>query len=179
MHIEGSRSAQNSVATNVDSAQSQGLESYKEEIKSLQMEIERLKAEKTNILGLVDSSCAEKQSIQTEEKVVEMDENRTLISHPIEPAGVVDSNAPSLPVQTLDNSTHKPEENFPESVMNPSSSTDCFPDAGILSQQEEKPQSEDSGLHLKSENLGSGPAPENTASFYFFFMILYPYPQGW
>ncbi|XWS75503.1 hypothetical protein CRYUN_Cryun01aG0094900 [Craigia yunnanensis] len=161
MHIEGSRSVQNSVATNVDSAQSQDLESYKEEIKSLQMEIERLKAEKTNISGLVDSSCAEKESTQTEEKVVEMDENKTLISHPIELAGVVDSSAPSLPVQTLDNSTQKPEENFPESVMNPSSSTDCFPDGGILSQQEEKPQSEDSGLHLKSENLGSGPAPEN------------------
>ncbi|XWS30754.1 hypothetical protein CRYUN_Cryun23aG0016100 [Craigia yunnanensis] len=160
MHIEGSCFVQNSVATNVDSAQSQALESYKEKIKSLRMEIERLKAEKTKFSGLVDSSCAEKESIQTEEKVVEMDENKTVISHPIEAAGVVDSNAPSVPVQSFDNSTHKPEESFPESVMNPSSSTDGFPD-GVLSQQEEKTQSEEGGLHLKSENLGSGPAPEN------------------
>ncbi|XVF20742.1 hypothetical protein REPUB_Repub12eG0029200 [Reevesia pubescens] len=161
MHIEGSRSVQNFVATNVDSAQSQALENYKEELKSLQMEIERLKEEKRNIPDLVDSSCAEKESTQTEEKVVEMDENKT-ISHPIELAGLADSSAPSLPDQTFDYDTHKPDKNLAESVMNPSSSTDGFPDGGILSQQDEKPSSEDGGLHLKLENLSSGPAPKNT-----------------
>ncbi|KAK8289583.1 hypothetical protein V6Z12_D07G200900 [Gossypium hirsutum] len=45
--------------------------------------------------------------------------------------------------------------------MNPSNSTDGFPDGRNLSQQEEKPLSEDSGLHLNSENLGSEPVPEN------------------
>ncbi|MBA0758203.1 hypothetical protein Gotri_021221 [Gossypium trilobum] len=161
MHIEGSSSLQNPVAANLDSTQSQAIESYKEEIKSLQMEIERLKAEKTNISDLVDSSCGDKESIQTEEKVVEMDENRTQISHHIEPAEVVDSNTLVMPVQTFDNSTPKPEENLPESSMNPSNSTDGFPDGRNLSQQEEKPLSEDSGLHLNSENLGSEPVPEN------------------
>ncbi|MBA0640366.1 hypothetical protein Goklo_023310, partial [Gossypium klotzschianum] len=161
MHIEGSSSLQNPVAANLDSTQSQAIESYKEEIKSLQMEIERLKAEKTNISDLVDSSCGDKESIQTEEKVVEMDENRTQISHHTEPAEVVDSNTLVMPVQTFNNSTPKPEENLPESVMNPSNSTDGFPDGRNLSQQEEKPLSEDSGLHLNSENLGSEPVPEN------------------
>ncbi|XVE72125.1 hypothetical protein DITRI_Ditri11bG0013400 [Diplodiscus trichospermus] len=161
MHIEGSRSVQNLAASNVDSAQSQALESYKEEIKSLQTEIERLKAEKTNFSGLFDSSFEEKESIRTEEKVVEMDENKTLISHPIEPAGSVDSNAPFLPVQTFDNSTDKLAESFPETVMNPSKSTDGFPDGGVLSQQEEKPQPGDGGQHLKSDNTGSEPPPEN------------------
>ncbi|MBA0605444.1 hypothetical protein Godav_018023 [Gossypium davidsonii] len=161
MHIEGSSSLQNPVAANLDSTQSQAIESYKEEIKSLQMEIERLKAEKTNISDLVDSSCGDKESIQTEEKVVEMDENRTQISHHTEPAEVVDSNTLVMPVQTFNNSTPQPEENLPESVMNPSNSTDGFPDGRNLSQQEEKPLSEDSGLHLNSENLGSEPVPEN------------------
>ncbi|MFQ6620165.1 hypothetical protein Gotur_000580 [Gossypium turneri] len=161
MHIEGSSSLQNPVAANLDSTQSQAIESYKEEIKSLQMEIERLKAEKTNISDLVYSSCGDKESIQTEEKVVEMDENRTQISHHIEPAEVVDSNTLVMPVQTFDNSTPKPEENLPESSMNPSNSTDGFPDGRNISQQEEKPLSEDSGLHLNSENLGSEPVPEN------------------
>nr|KJB10467.1 hypothetical protein B456_001G202700 [Gossypium raimondii] len=161
MHIEGSSSLQNPVAANLDSTQSEAIESYKEEIKSLQMEIERLKAEKTNISDLVDSSCGDKEAIQTEEKVVEMDDNRTQISHHIEPAEVVDSNTLVMPVQTFDNSTPKPEENLPESSMNPSNSTDGFPDGRNLSQQEEKPLSEDSGLHLNSENLGSEPVPEN------------------
>ncbi|XVF71570.1 hypothetical protein PTKIN_Ptkin12aG0048700 [Pterospermum kingtungense] len=162
MHIEGSRSVQISVATNVDSAQSQALESYKEEIKSLHMAIERLKKEKTDISGLVDPSSAEKESMLTDEKVVEMDENKTLICHPSETAGAVDSNAPSLPVQTFNNSTYNAEENLLGSVMNPSSSTDGFPDGVILSQQEQKPQSEDGGLQLKSENHGGEPASENT-----------------
>lgn len=166
MHIEGSSSLQNPVAANLNSTQSQAVESYNEEIKSLHMEIERLKAEKINISDLVYSSCGDKESIQTEEKVVEMDENRTQISHHIEPAEVVDSNTLVMPVQTLDNSTPKPEENLPESIMNPCNSTDGFPDGRNLSQQEEKPPSEDSGLHLNSENLGSEHVPENTVSFY-------------
>ncbi|GMI68996.1 hypothetical protein like AT5G16210 [Hibiscus trionum] len=162
MQIEGSSFLQNQVSTNFDSTQSQALESFKEEIKSLQMEIERLKAEKTNILDVVDSSSGEKESIQTEEKVVEMDENKTPISDHTEPTEVVDSTTLLIPVQTFDSSTHKPEENLPESVMNSSNSTDRFPDGGILSQQDEKLPSEDGGLHLNSENLGSGPVPENT-----------------
>ncbi|OMP04717.1 hypothetical protein COLO4_09374 [Corchorus olitorius] len=166
MHIEGSLSVQNSVATNVGPTQSQASDSYNEEVKSLQMEIARLKAMITNTPDIVDSSIAEIESIQTEEKVVEMDESKALTSHPIEIAGVADSNVPSLPVQTFDN-THKPEENLPESFMNPPNSSDGFPDGGILSQQGDKLPSEDSGLHLKSENVGSGPVPENMASFTF------------
>ncbi|XP_021296413.1 lisH domain and HEAT repeat-containing protein KIAA1468 [Herrania umbratica] len=160
MHIEGSRSVQISADTNVNPAHSGALESYEEEIKSLQMEIERLMSKRTNIPDLDDSSFAEKESIQTEEKVVEMDENKTLIS-PIEPAGDIDSNAQSLPVQTFDNNTHKPEENLQESVTNPLNNSDGFPDGGILSQQDEKTPPERNGFHLKSEILGNGPAPEN------------------
>ncbi|OMO80295.1 hypothetical protein CCACVL1_13081 [Corchorus capsularis] len=160
MHIEGSLSVPNSVATNVGPTQSQASDSYNEEVKSLQMEIARLKAMITNAPDIVDSSIAEIESIQTEEKVVEMDESKALNSHPIETAGVADSNVPSLPVQTFDN-THKPEENLPESFMNPPNSSDGFPDGGILSQQGDKLPSEDSGLHLKLENVGSGPIPEN------------------
>lgn len=170
MHIEGSSSIQNPVTSSVDSAQLQAFENYKEEIESLQKEIEKLKAEKRDIPDLSDSSCAEKESTYTEEKVVEVDENKTLISHPVEPAGPVDSNSLSAPVQAFDNSTHKPEDNLAEPAMNPSSTADGLPS---LSQQNEKPPSEDGRLHSKSETPRSGPAPDNMASFYFRFMILY------
>ncbi|KAE8703865.1 histone-lysine N-methyltransferase, H3 lysine-9 specific SUVH1-like [Hibiscus syriacus] len=185
MQIEGSSFLQNQVAANFDSTQSQSLESYKEEIKSLQMEVERLKAEKTNISDLVDSCSGEKESIQTEEKVVEMDENRTLISDHTEPTEVVDSNALLMPIQTFDSSVHKSEENLPEPLMNPFNSTDGFPDGRITSQQDEKPPSEDGALHLNSENLGGGSvcntlnpikargkgenSPEFSSPFFFFF----------
>ncbi|KAE8726719.1 KIAA1468-like protein [Hibiscus syriacus] len=163
MQIEGSSFLQNQVATSFDFTQSQALESYKEEIKSLQMEIERLKVEKTNISDLVDSSSGE--------KVVEIDENRTPISDHTEPTEVVDSTTLLVPIQTFDSSTPKPEENLPESVMNPSNNTDRFPDGRILSRQDENPPSEDGGLHLNSENLGAGPVPENMASFYYILSL--------
>ncbi|GMI66152.1 hypothetical protein like AT5G16210 [Hibiscus trionum] len=159
-HVDGSGSVQDPVIS-VDSAQPQTFENYKEEIKSLQKEIERLKAEERNIPNIGDSSCAEKESTYTEEKVVEMDENKTLITHPIELAGPVDNNVLSRPVQTFDDSTHKPEEKLAEPVMNPSSNSDGFLSGGTLSQQNEKLPSEYSRLHSKPETPNSGPAPEN------------------
>ncbi|KAA3474566.1 lisH domain and HEAT repeat-containing protein isoform X1 [Gossypium australe] len=150
LHIEGSSSVQNPVTSSVDPAQPQAFENYKEEIVSLQKEIERLKAEKRDIPDSSDSSCAEKESTYTEEKVVEVDENKTLISHPVEPEGPIDSNSLSASVQAFDNSTHKPEDNLAEPAMNPSSTADVFPSSRTLSQQNEKPPSEDR-LHSKSE----------------------------
>ncbi|KAB2057557.1 hypothetical protein ES319_A11G176900v1 [Gossypium barbadense] len=161
MHIEGSSSVQNPVTSSVESAQPQAFENYKKEIVSLQKEIERLKAEKRDIPDLSDSSCAEKESTYTEEKVVEVDENKTLISHPVEPAGPIDSNSLSASVQAFDNSTHKPEDNLAEPAMNPSSTADGFSSSRTLPQQNEKPPSEDSRLHSKSETPSSGPAPDN------------------
>ncbi|KHG15457.1 LisH domain and HEAT repeat-containing protein [Gossypium arboreum] len=164
MHIEGSSSVQNPVTSSVESAQPQAFENYKKEIVSLQKEIERLKAEKRDIPDLSDSSCAEKESTYTEEKVVEVDENKTLISHPVEPAGPIDSNSLSASVQAFDNSTHKPEDNLAEPAMNPSSTADGFSSSRTLPQQNEKPPSEDSRLHSKSETPSSGPAPDNMAT---------------
>ncbi|XP_039039238.1 RAB11-binding protein RELCH-like [Hibiscus syriacus] len=160
-HVDISGSVQDPVSNSVDFAQPQTFENYKEEIKSLQKEIERLNAEERNIPNKGDSSRAENESTYTEEKVVEMDENKTLITHPMEPAGPVDSNVLSAPVQTFDNSTHNPEEKLAEPVMNLSNSNDVFPSGGTLSQQNEKPPSEYIGLHSKPENPSSGPAPEN------------------
>ncbi|KAE8728249.1 KIAA1468-like protein [Hibiscus syriacus] len=162
-HVDRSSSVQDPVAStsSVDSAQPQTFENYKEEIKALQKEIERLKAEERNIPNLGDSSCVEKESTYTEEKVVEMDENKTLITHSIEQAGPLDSNALSPPVPTFDNSTHKPEEKLAEPVVNPSSTSDGFLSGGILSQQNEKPPSEQNRLHPKPKTPSTGPTPEN------------------
>ncbi|XP_039054483.1 RAB11-binding protein RELCH-like [Hibiscus syriacus] len=157
-HVDISGSVQDPVTNSVDFAQPQTFENYKEEIKSLQKEIERLKAEERNIPNKGDSSWAEKESTYTEEKVVEMDENNTLITHPMEPAGPVESNVLSPPVQTFDNSTQNPEEKLAEAAMNLSNSSDVFLSGGTISQQNEKLPSEYSGLHSKPE---TGPAPEN------------------
>ncbi|KAL6125678.1 hypothetical protein ACLB2K_073733 [Fragaria x ananassa] len=80
MHIEGSRLGQNMVATDVD--QSLSLEKYKDEVKSLQMELEILRSKIANAPNYVDSTQAGKESMQMEEKVVVMDEEKSIIQHP-------------------------------------------------------------------------------------------------
>ncbi|KAJ6402494.1 hypothetical protein OIU84_014568 [Salix udensis] len=97
MHIEGSRSGMNMVASDVDDVQSQSLEKYKEEIKSLQMEIVGLKAKGAYASESIDNSTSEKESHQAEEKVVEIDEDKTIVSHPVDVVGVL-GNGDVLPL---------------------------------------------------------------------------------
>ncbi|KAH9739266.1 rab11-binding protein relch [Citrus sinensis] len=80
MHIEGSHSVRNFATTNGDVIQSQPVERYEEEIKSLLKEIERLRAKSTNASDSLGSVYSE--SMQTEEKVVEVDEDKTVLAHP-------------------------------------------------------------------------------------------------
>ncbi|KAF9683958.1 hypothetical protein SADUNF_Sadunf04G0068000 [Salix dunnii] len=107
MHIEGSRSGMNMVASDVDAVQSQSLEKYKEEIKSLRMEIAGLKAKGAYASESIDNSTSEKESHQAEEKVVEIDEDKTIVSHPVDVVGVV-GNGDVLPLSI--NETNKSEE---------------------------------------------------------------------
>ncbi|KAH9739259.1 rab11-binding protein relch [Citrus sinensis] len=104
MHIEGSHSVRNFATTNGDVIQSQPVERYEEEIKSLLKEIERLRAKSTNASDSLGSVYSE--SMQTEEKVVEVDEDKTVLAHPS--VEVVNSeDAQSLATQTPDNNTAK------------------------------------------------------------------------
>ncbi|KAJ6707467.1 RAB11-BINDING PROTEIN RELCH [Salix viminalis] len=116
MHIEGSRSGMNMVASDVDDVQSQSLEKYKEEIKSLQMEIVGLKAKGAYASESIDNSTSEKESHQAEEKVVEIDEDKTIVSHPVDVVGVL-GNGDVLPLSI--NETNKPEEVL-ENLLNSS-----------------------------------------------------------
>ncbi|GAV85558.1 hypothetical protein CFOL_v3_28994 [Cephalotus follicularis] len=156
MHIEGSRSGQNPVATEVNPVHLQSLERYKEEIKALQMEIERFKAKDINALESVNS---EKESIQTEEKVVEIDEDKTVISYPADAAGLMDDgDAQSLATQTFDYYRDKPEEVPQELLTGPLN----MEDVESISKENGQPQSEDSGLHLPSDNLSSETTSKKT-----------------
>ncbi|KAF2295336.1 hypothetical protein GH714_032600 [Hevea brasiliensis] len=107
MHIEGYRSGLSMIASDADSIQSQSLENYREEIISLQMEIERLKEKITKTPKSGDSNNNEEESLQTQEKVVEIDEDKTMISHPCDAVGVLSSeDGQSL----ITDNTGKPEE---------------------------------------------------------------------
>ncbi|KAM3712453.1 hypothetical protein ACJW31_01G181600 [Castanea mollissima] len=152
MHIEGSRSGRNSLANDVDHVRSQPLEKYKEEIKSLQLEIESLKAKGINASDSVYSVKSEKEFAQTEEKVVEILEDKSIISHPVD-AGVVDHNLSELlATQNFNDNTDKPEEVSQELLMSHLNDDNTSENIGNVSKQNGEPLSEESRL-LKSDNL--------------------------
>ncbi|RVW77484.1 LisH domain and HEAT repeat-containing protein KIAA1468-like [Vitis vinifera] len=102
---------------------SQSLERYKEEIKSLRMEMESLKAKNSIATDALDSRNCGKESIQGEENVVEIHEDKTVISHQVDTtSGVLENqDAPLLACQTSDDSMKKPEEVAQELLISSSS----------------------------------------------------------
>ncbi|KAF5750170.1 LisH domain and HEAT repeat-containing protein [Tripterygium wilfordii] len=122
------------------------------------MEIERLKAATTTTSESLDSIRPEKESMQTEEKVVEIDEDTTVKSDPTDGGEVIgNQDPPSLVAPTLDDNNKKPREMSEESLTCPFNRSDAF------SKQIAEPPSEDAGFHLKSSNLSGEAASENTA----------------
>lgn len=168
MHIEGSLSGRNFLANDVDHVQSQSLEKYKEEIKSLQMEIESLKAKNMNSLDSVNSIKAEIESVQAEEKVVEILEDKSIISHPVD-AEIVDQNNSELQAtQSFNGNTNKPEEVLQELLLSHSNDDTTSENVGNVSKQNGEPQSEESRrILLKSDNLSGEAASENMASSFY------------
>jgi len=173
MHIEGSRSGMNVLASDVDAVQSQSLEKYKEEIKSLQMEIAGLKAKGAYASESIDNSTSEKETCQAEEKVVEIDEDKTIVSHPVDVAGVL-GNGDVLPLSI--NETNKPEEVL-EDLLNSCSDENALVDNSVLvTKQNGEAPSEDGTLQLESDNLGDKAASENMASSSSSYQTLYSLP---
>ncbi|KAK2652317.1 hypothetical protein Ddye_012173 [Dipteronia dyeriana] len=161
MHIEGSRSAWNSVATEVDVVP-QSLEKYEEEIKSLQMEIERLKAESQNAHDSVESGYSE--SMQIEEKVVEIDEDETVVSDPVTIVGALDSgDVQSLSTQTLHDNKVKPiEEVSGEALTSSSNGNSALENSESVAIHNDEPSSKDTGKHLKSDNISGEVVSDKT-----------------
>lgn len=174
MHIEGSRSGKNLVASDVDAVQSQFLEKYKEEIKSLQLEIERLKEKITSASQSTDTIYSEKVSLQTEELVGEIDENKAIISHPVD-MSKVSGNDDVQPLAT--DNTDKHEEVSQDLLKSQSNENGSCQNSERVYKQNGELTTEDSRLHLKLDSLSGEAASENTASSYSCYRTyLFPLP---
>lgn len=172
MHIEGYHSGRSMMANDVDPIQSQSVENYKEEIISLQMEIERLKSKCTKAPKSVDSNHNE-DSLQIEEKVVEIDEDKTIISHPQDVAGVsVSEDVQSL---IIDN-TGKPEEASPDLSINHSNENITIENNQNDVKQNGELPLEDDGRRIELDNLNVEAASANVASSFSFSWKLDYFP---
>lgn len=148
MHIEGSRSTRNVLPSDVDITQSQSLERYEEEIKSLQYEIERLKAKSTSASDSVGATYPD--TVHTEEKVVEIDEDKTITSSTNVVAIVETENPQSLTTEIVDNNTIKQPGESSGPALTISSNEDMAARISeSVPEQSGGLPSEDSGLHLK------------------------------
>lgn len=178
MHIEGSHSVRNFATTNGDVIQSQPVERYEEEIKSLLKEIERLRAKSKNASDSLGSVYSE--SMQTEEKVVEVDEDKTVLAHPS--VEVVNSeDAQSLATQTPDNNTAKqPNEVLQgESTSSLKENIASANSENVPNLNDESPL-KDNGLPLQSDNASLEAASDKMASFILCQVLEFsPFPQFW
>ncbi|EXC20526.1 hypothetical protein L484_027080 [Morus notabilis] len=166
MQIEGFQSGRLLTATDADPPQSDSIERYKEEIKSLQMEIEALKLRNANAPDSLVSISSDKEYAQASEKIVEIHEDKTSTAPPVGTAPRVTDgeDAQSLITQISDDSKDKSEELPQGAPVNPSNDTCSLENSGNVSKLNGELPSEDGKLLLKSDNLSVEAASETTAS---------------
>ncbi|KAG8662497.1 RAB11-binding protein RELCH homolog isoform X2 [Manihot esculenta] len=150
MPIEEYRPGRSTVASDADSVQSQPLENYKEEIISLQMEIGRLKEKMTKAPEYLDSNNNEELSLQTEERVVEIDEDKT-VSRPCDAVGVLGGEDGKLLIN--DNNTSKPEEVSSDLLRNQSNKDIYIENNQKDIKQNGEPPRKDGAPHVELDNL--------------------------
>ncbi|KAM2013823.1 hypothetical protein TB1_024874 [Malus domestica] len=157
MHIEGYRSGTNMGAADADQIQPLSLERYKEEIKSLQMELESLKSKNTKAHDFSETTNFEKESVQMEEKVVVVDEDKSVIPPvDVESKVVEKEEDQSLAAQSFHDNTVELKEVSHEVSVGVLSDSSTLVNGDSVSKQNDEP-SLGSSLHLMSENL----SPEN------------------
>ncbi|KAM1061000.1 hypothetical protein PS2_025301 [Malus domestica] len=159
MHIEGYRSGTNMGAADADQIQPFYLERYKEEIKSLQMELESLKSKNTKAHDFSETTNFEKESVQMEEKVVVVDEDKSVIPPvDVESKVVEKEEDQSLAAQSFHDNTVELKEVSHEVSVGVLSDSSTLVNGDSVSKQNDEP-SLGSSLHLMSENL----SPENVS----------------
>ncbi|KAI8534473.1 hypothetical protein RHMOL_Rhmol10G0092600 [Rhododendron molle] len=159
MHIEGSRSGRNLLAGDSEHMQSGSLDSYKEEIKLLQKEIESLKTRK---YITEKSNNGDSEVIEIKDKVVDVQEDNAVMS-PVEiTSGVLETvGVQALENENSDDTSDKPEALTGEtSVIFPNGNGRAIGSAENIHEHDAEPLPVDNGQPLKSDSLGIEPARE-------------------
>ncbi|XP_023547428.1 lisH domain and HEAT repeat-containing protein KIAA1468 homolog isoform X1 [Cucurbita pepo subsp. pepo] len=154
MHIEGSRSNLYSAANDVDPGQLQSSETYKEEIKLLQIEIENLKAKNMNASDPVEPIVSKEVSEKAEDKIVEIHEDKNILAHVSDAGNIAVDNgdAPPVAMQTSGNNMSKSEEFIHELSVLSSNSVKCMENKESVSNQKGQQLAEDNVIPVKANN---------------------------
>lgn len=154
MHIEGSHSNLYSVTNDVDPGQQKSSETYKEEIKLLQIEIETLKAKNLNASNPAEPIVSKELSERAEDRVVEIHEDKNILAHVPDTGNMVVDNGDTLSLapQTSGNDMSKSEEVLRELSVVSSDNDNCIGNKENVSKLNGQQLAEDNVLHLKADN---------------------------
>jgi hypothetical protein len=163
MHIEGSLSRNNLVVREVDNVQSQSLEKYEEEIKKLHVEIESLKEKNVRAPEPGNYVGSETENLQTDDKVIEIHEDRGTISNPVDVTvgAVPNEDAQLSAVQPLNENANNHEDTLPK-LFDPANTNSGFENIKNDSEQNISQQEEDSGLLEKEDSVSEDLIYEKT-----------------
>ncbi|KAL6007589.1 hypothetical protein ACLOJK_033088 [Asimina triloba] len=151
MHIEGSRSGRRGLGRDTDNVQA-SIDNYKEEIKSLKMEIESLKSKKS-LVSSTDFNNHQNEDLQTEERVVEIHEDKTVTDPPPElTSGVPDVEDGQL--QTSKDSVTKLKEDGPQPVVGSLNGDVNFENDKNVHRCDSGLPPKDNGQVVKADNRG-------------------------
>ncbi|KHN27478.1 LisH domain and HEAT repeat-containing protein KIAA1468-like protein [Glycine soja] len=164
MSIEGSGSGNSLVVSDVDNFQPVSLDEYKEEIKKLQMEVERLKEKNIGIPEPGNFVGSENETLQIEDKVREIHEDQGAISYHVDaPQDVIrDEDAQSTTSQTLNKYTDKHEDAL-HALFNPANGNSAFENIDNVSEQNVGKQEGDNRLNAKSDSANDEAISEKMA----------------
>ncbi|RHN49671.1 putative transcription factor interactor and regulator LisH family [Medicago truncatula] len=135
-HNEGFGSGNSLVVGDVDNVLPESLDKYKEEINKLQMEVERLKEKNRGAAQHRNFSISENELLQTEDKFIEMHEDKGATSHSVDEAldVVHDEEAHSPALQTLDEFADKHTNSLLD-LFNPVHTNTTFENIENVSEQ--------------------------------------------
>lgn len=167
MHIKGFGSRDNLAINDVDNVLPDSLNKYKEEIKKLQMEIERLKEKNRGTPEHGNLGSSENEPTQTEDKVIEMNEDQGATLDVVH-----DEDAHSPALQTLNEFADKHTDSQLE-LFNPAHTNTVSENIGHVSQQNARKQGGDMRLHVKTEGINDKAISEKTASPFYLIKISY------
>lgn len=154
MHIEGSHSNLFSVTNDVDPGQLQSSETYKEEIKLLQIEIENLKAKNINASDPIEPIISKEVSEKAEDRIVEIHEDKNILAHASNAGNMVVDNGdtPSLATHTFSNNMSKSQEILHELSVVSSNNDNCMENKESISKLNGQQLTEDNVLPVKADN---------------------------
>ncbi|RDX66985.1 LisH domain and HEAT repeat-containing protein, partial [Mucuna pruriens] len=165
MQIERSESEKNLVVSDVDNFQPESLDKYKEEIKKLQMEVEWLKERKIGVPESGNFVGSENETLQIEDKEVEIHEDQGAIYYPVDATlnVVRNEDAQSTALQTLNEYADKHEDAL-HALFNPANANSAFENIENVFEQNVGKQEGDSRLNAKSDGANDEAISKKMAS---------------